>query len=156
MSYQACQHEITYTSFWHTIACSNYKCNLNSNEKLMPGNMWSHAIHFKTKATLSSAHCIYVLLWEMADVLHRKCILDACVIDTGGNFHQNVCCLFQYTRSKIKMKAFYWISRKINTFHSAYKLKYSAWMFAFACVEFPFVVWLKCSSPGRLLLHYRA
>lgn len=52
---------------------------------------------FKTKATLFLAHSIFVLVWETADVLHRKYILDACVIGTRDNFHQNVWGFFSET-----------------------------------------------------------
>lgn len=86
---------------------------------------------FKTKATLFLAHSIFVLVWETADVLHRKYILDACVIGTRDNFHQNVYYLFQNIKVKKSMK-----NKCLGHFHSAYKLKYSARMFAFALVEF--------------------
>lgn len=66
---------------------------------------------FKTKATLFLAHGIFVLVWETAAVLHRKNILDACVIGTGDNFQQNVCCNVSKHESELKMKAFSW---KIN------------------------------------------
>lgn len=55
---------------------------------------------FKTKGTLFLTHSIFVLVWETADVLHRKYILDACVIGIRDNFHQNVCCLFRNIKVK--------------------------------------------------------
>lgn len=59
---------------------------------------------FKTKATLFLAHSIFVLVWETADVLHRKYILDACVIGTRDNFHQNVWGGFPKHKSKKSWK----------------------------------------------------